>query len=228
MAILIAEPNEVDARRMLEGLASEGFQCEWAESGPAALARAAACEALVAEIALPGLSGMELVRRLRESGTTTPVIFVTELCTPEHRVRGLEAGADDYLCKPFTMPELAARLRALIRRSRMPSRHRRVGVADLVWEPDLRRVHRGEQRLELTPKEYTLLTLLMEHPGQVVSRDEMALALWGGENHRPDLRSPNALDAQIRRLRAKVDGSSEHPLLHTHRGRGLILESRPA
>ncbi len=226
MAVLIAEPDEVDARRMVEGLTSEGFICEWVKAGPEALARASACEALVAEIALPGLPGMDLVRRLRESGITTPLIFVTTLCTPEHRVRGLEAGADDYLCKPFTMPELAARLRALIRRSRMPSRLRRVGVADLVWEPDLRRVHRGERRLDLTPKEYTLLALLLERPGQVVSRDEMALALWGGENQRPDLRSPNALDAQIRRLRAKVDGPLDRPLLHTQRGRGLVIEAR--
>ena len=170
MVVLIAEPDEAEARRMLEGLTSEGFLCEWARTGPEALARASACEALVAEIALPGVSGMDLVGRLRDSGITTPLIFVTALCTPEHRVRGLEAGADDYLCKPFTLPELAARLRALIRRSRMPSRVRRVGVADLVWEPDLRRVHRGEQRLDLTPKEYTLLALLLERPGQVVSR----------------------------------------------------------
>lgn len=211
---------------MIEGLASEGFTCEWARTGPEALARASVSEALVTEVALPGLPGMDLVRRLRESGITTPLIFVTALCTPEHRVRGLEAGADDYLCKPFTVPELAARLRALIRRSRMPSRPRRVGVGDLVWEPDLRRVHRGHQRLDLTPKEYLLLTLLLERPGQVVSREEMALALWGGENHRPELRSPNALDAQIRRLRAKVDAGFTRPLLHTQRGRGLVIEAR--
>ena len=202
MVVLIAEPDEAEARRMLEGLTSEGFLCEWARTGPEALARASACEALVAEIALPGVSGMDLVGRLRDSGITTPLIFVTALCTPEHR------------------------LRALIRRSRMPSRVRRVGVADLVWEPDLRRVHRGEQRLDLTPKEYTLLALLLERPGQVVSREEMALALWGGEKHRPDLRSPNALDAQIRRLRAKVDDPFDRPLLHTQRGRGLVIEVR--
>lgn len=226
MAVLIAEPDEGGARQMIEGLTSEGFACEWARTGPEALARASSCEALVSEIALSGLSGMDLVGRLRESGVTTPLIFVTTLCTPEHRVRGLEAGADDYLCKPFTMPELAARLRALIRRSRMPSRPRRVGVADLVWEPDLRRVHRGEQRLDLTSKEYLLLALLLERPGQVVSREEMALALWGGGSHRPELRSPNALDAQIRRLRAKVDGPFARPLLHTQRGRGLVIEVR--
>ena len=226
MAILIAAPDTAEAQRMIEGLTSEGFICEHAKSGMEALARAAACEAMVVEIFLPGLPGMDLVRRLRASGITTPLIFVSTLCTPEHRVRGLEAGADDYLGKPFTLPELAARLRALIRRSRMPSRPRRVAVADLVWEPDLRRVNRGGRRLDLTPKEYTLLALLLEQHGQVVSRDEMAVALWGGEKHQPELRSPNALDAQIRRLRAKVDGPSERPLLHTQRGRGMVIEAR--
>jgi two-component system copper resistance phosphate regulon response regulator CusR len=226
MAILIAEPDEAEAQRMVQGLASEGFLCERAESGHDALARASACEAMIANITLPDLPGLELARRLRVAGATTPLIFVTAFCGPEHRVQGLEAGADDYLCTPYTMPELAARLRALIRRSRMPSRTRRVGMGDLVWEPDLRRVSRGVHRLDLTPKEYALLALLLEHQGELVSREHMAMALWGREKDRPDLRSPNALDAQVRRLRAKVDGPFEHPLIHTLRGQGLMLEAR--
>jgi two-component system copper resistance phosphate regulon response regulator CusR len=226
MAILLAEPDDAEARRMLEALAAEGFECERVATGIAALDRAPACEALVAEIALPGLPGLELVRRLRNSGITTPLIFVTALCDPEHRVRGLEAGGDDYLGRPFAMAELVARLRALIRRSRMPPRPRQVGLADLVWEPDHRRVTRGGRRLDLTPKEYALLTLLLARPGQVVSRDEMALALWSGGRQRPELRSPNALDAQVRRLRAKVDGPFPVPLLQTVRGQGLMIESR--
>jgi len=226
MAILIAEPDETEAQRVLEGLASAGFICEQVDTGRDILVRASAFEAVVTEIALPGLPGLELVRRLRDGGITTPLIFVTALCTPEHRVRGLEAGADDYLCKPFTLPELVARLRALIRRSRMPSRPRRLGLGDLVWEPDLRQVHRGERRLELTPKEYALLSLLLERHGQLVLRGELALALWGREKDRLDLRSPNALDAQVRRLRAKVDGPGERPLLHTLRGQGLMIEAR--
>ncbi len=197
MAILIAEPNDAEAGRMIEALEAEGFACERAATGALALAMAPACEALVAELALPGLPGLELIRRLRESGITTPLIFVTALCDPEHRVKGLEAGADDYLCKPFAMAELVARLHALIRRSRMPARPRRMGVGDLVWEPDHRRVTRSGQRLDLTPKEYALLALLLERPGQVVSREEIAWALWSGANALPDRRSPNALDAQV-------------------------------
>ncbi|MDP1832791.1 MAG: response regulator transcription factor [Geothrix sp.] len=225
MAILIAEPDDTEAQRIIEGLTADGFICARAETGHLALAHAAASEALVAEIALPGLPGLELAQRMREAGITTPLIFVSVLCTPEHRVRGLEAGADDYLGKPFTMPELSARLRALVRRSRMPSRPLRVLLGDLIWEPDLRRVFRAGERLELTPKEYTLLSLLLERKGQVVSREEIALALWGAGKDRPDLRSPNAMDAQVRRLRAKVDGPFAKPLLHTLRGQGLTIEA---
>jgi len=226
MAILIAEPDATEAQHMIEGLASEGFVCVRAASALDALARASAHEALVSDVTHPDLPGLDLVRRLRESAISTPLILVTALCSPEHRVRGLEAGADDYLCKPYALPELAARLRAVIRRSRMPSRTRRVGLADLVWEPDLRRMSRGEQRLDLTPKEYALLALLLEHQGELVSREAMAMVLWGREQNRPELRSPNALDAQVRRLRAKVDGPSERPLIHTLRGQGLVLEAR--
>ncbi len=226
MAILIAEPDDTEAQRIIAGLTANGFTCERIENGHLALARAAASEALVAEIALPGLPGLELAQQLREAGITTPLIFVSALCTPEHRVRGLEAGADDYLCKPFTLPELAARLRALIRRSRMPSRPLRFLLGDLVWEPDRRQVSRAGERLDLTTQEYALLSVLLERAGQVVSREAIALALWGAGKDRPDLRSPNAMDAQVRRLRAKVDGPFAQPLLHTFRGQGLMIEVR--
>jgi DNA-binding response OmpR family regulator len=226
MAILIAEPDEAEAQRILQGLTQEGFTCERVETGLLALTRASTCEALVAEIALPELPGLELARRLRKAGITTPLIFISALCTPEHRVRGLEAGADDYLCKPFTLAELSARVRALVRRSRMPSRPQRVLLGDLTWEPDRRQVSRAGERLDLTPKEYALLSLLLERVGQVVSREVIASALWGAGKDRPDHRSPNAMDAQVRRLRAKVGGPFARPLLHTLRGQGLMLEVR--
>jgi two-component system copper resistance phosphate regulon response regulator CusR len=225
MSILIAEPDEREALKLLEGLSLEGFTCELSPSAHDALARAAAFEALISEIALPDLPGLELVRRMRESGITTPLIFVTAPCAPEHRVRGLEAGADDYLCKPFSLPELSARLKALIRRSRMPPRPRRIALADLVWEPELRQVTRGNRRLELTPREYALLALLLERHGQVVSREDIILALWGRQRNRPDPRNPNTLDAQVRRLRAKLDGPFGQPLLQTLRGQGLRIEA---
>jgi len=224
MSILIAEPDERESLRLLEGLTSEGFTCERSASAHDALARASAFEALISEIALPGLPGLEMARRLREAGITTPLIFVSALCAPEHRVRGLEAGADDYLCKPVSLPELSARLRALIRRSRMPPRPKRIVLADLVWEPELRRVVRANHRLELTPKEYALLALLLERHGLVVSREDIVLALWGHARNRSDPHSPNTLDAQVRRLRAKLDGPFDKPLLQTLRGQGLRID----
>lgn len=226
MAILIAEPDEAEAQRMLQGLRLEGFTCERVASGPLALARAGASEALVAEVALPGLPGLELARRLRKDGITTPLLFVSSLCSPEHRVTGLEAGADDYLCKPFALAELSARLKALIRRSRMPARPLRLLLGDLIWEPDRRQVYRAGERLDLTPKEYLILALLLERVGQVVSREAIAQTLWGAGKERPDVRSPNAMDAQVRRLRAKVDAPFGQPLLHTLRGQGLMIEVR--
>lgn len=226
MAILIAEPDEAEAQRMLQGLRLEGFTCDRVESGQLALARAGASEALVAEVALPVLPGLELAKRLRKDGITTPLLFISSLCTPEHRVAGLEAGADDYLCKPFALAELSARLKALIRRSRMPARPLRLLLGDLIWEPDRRQVYRAGERLDLTPKEYLILALLLERVGQVVSREAIAQTLWGAGKERPDLRSPNAMDAQVRRLRAKVDGPFGQPLLHTLRGQGLMIEVR--
>jgi DNA-binding response OmpR family regulator len=225
MAVLIAAPDDGEAQAIIEGLGAHGIACERTPSAIQALARASACEALVAEMELPDLQGLDLARRWRSQGHGRPLILLGAPCSPEHRAAGLEAGADDFVCRPFTLPELAARLRALIRRSHMPSRNRRLGVADLVWEPDQRRVSRGGKRLDLTPKEYALLTLLLERPGEVVSRGDMARALWGCSEERPEWRSPNALDAQVRRLRAKVDGPFDRPLLLTFRGQGMRLDS---
>jgi two-component system copper resistance phosphate regulon response regulator CusR len=226
MAILIAEPDEAEARSILQGLGAEGFPCERVATGSLALSHAPDCKALVAEVFLPDLTGFDLAEQLRERGLSTPLILISATCSPEYRVRGLEAGADDFLCKPFALPELAARLRALLRRCRMAPPSRRIEVGDLAWEPELRRVSRGGQRLDLTPKEYALLALLLEKAGQVVSREEVAQALWGVGRERPELRSPNAMDAQVRRLRAKVDSPFDRPLVHTRRGLGLILEAR--
>lgn len=167
-----------------------------------------------------------MVRHMREAGIATPVLFVSALCSAEQRVRGLEAGADDYLDKPYAMAELVARVRALIRRLAPSLAGRAQRVADLVWDPTRRRIERDGQRLELTPKEFAVLTLLLERRGQIVSREELGRILWGGSLERPALRSPNAMDAMIRRLRSKVDTPFARPLIHTCRGQGLILEAR--
>lgn len=226
MAILIADPDVREALRLQTGLAAEGFLTERVSDGPAAEARILSVEALVAEVDLPGLSGLDLVRRLRARQVATPVLFHAARATPEERARGLEAGADDYLAKPGAPVELAARLRAVLRRCHPLPQPIRIQVGDLVWEPGARLILRGGRRVVLTVKEYALATLLLERRGQAVSREDMTRVLWGADQPRPDLRTPNALDAQVRRLRVKLDAPDERPLLHTLRGVGLILEAR--
>lgn len=226
MAILIADPDDREALRLQAGLALEGFRTERVADGSTAEVRAPQTELLVAEVDLPGLGGLDLVRHLRDRKVGTAVIFHATRASAEDRARGLEAGADDFLAKPCATVELAARIRAVLRRCHPAVPLSRVQIADLVWEPDHRLIHRGSRRLDLTVKEYALAALLLERHGQPVHREDMAMALWGSGQAKPDLRSPNALDAQVRRLRAKLDGPGEPPLLHTLRGVGLVLEAR--
>jgi two-component system copper resistance phosphate regulon response regulator CusR len=178
-------------------------------------------DALVVDIMLPGFSGLELVSRLRRKGIQVPVLFLSAKGAIEDRIRGLEEGADDYLVKPFALPELVARLRALLRRGAMPSKDR-VQVGDLVWEPAQRRISRLGKRVDLTPKEYALATLLLRSPGEVVTREQMGRAVWGLSC----VVDPNALDVQVLRLRKKLDDPYPLKLIHTLRGVGLVLESR--
>lgn len=226
MAILIADPDHREALRLQAGLAAEGLLSECVPDGREALARAGGAEALIAEVDLPGLPGLDLVRRLRDRHPALPILLHAALAAPEDRARGLEAGADDYLSKPCATMELAARIRAVLRRCRAMGPPVQIEVGDLVWEPGARRILRAGRRLDLTVKEYALAALLLEHRGQPVGRQEMAKALWGAGQARPDFRSPNALDAQVRRLRAKLDPPDLPPLLHTLRGIGLMLDAR--
>jgi two-component system copper resistance phosphate regulon response regulator CusR len=226
MTVLIVDPDSQEAERLAAGLAAEGFKCEWTEDGAEALRRAPSLGALVMELALPGRSGLDIIRSLREHHLFVPVIFHAAHCGPEERVRGLEAGADDFLSKPCTVAELAARLRAVLRRRQPALRLARIRVADLLWEPRLRRVSRSGRRIDLTPKEYALVALLLEHRGEVVSRELIAQALWCQSPGHAEIRSTNAMDVQIRRLRAKLDGPFATPLLHTLRGLGLVIEAR--
>jgi len=223
MRILIVEDEAKTAHHLRDGLAEAGFEPHLFQDGPSALDAALmeSFDALVVDIMLPGFSGLELVSKLRRKGVQVPVLFLSAKGALEDRIRGLEGGGDDYLVKPFALPELVARLRALLRRGTIPSKDR-VQVGDLVWEPVQRRISRLGKRVDLTPKEYALATLLMRNPGEVVTRDQMAQAVWGLSSGV----DPNAMDVQVRRLRKKLDDPYPVKLIHTLRGIGLVLEFR--
>ncbi|HET8901001.1 MAG TPA: response regulator transcription factor [Holophagaceae bacterium] len=224
MRVLIIEDEAKTAWQLLDGLRAAGFEAEWADTGPRGLDRALTgrFHALLVDVMLPGLSGLDLVRKVRAEGFPTPVLFLSAKGEPMDRVRGLEEGGDDYLPKPYSFPEVLARIQALLRRAAMEMPASRVEIGDLLWEPEAYRIARGGQRVELSPKEYQLAALLLENRGQVVSRRQIMERVWGLDIPADG----NALDVQVRRLRSKLDDPYERKLVHTVRGIGVILEDR--
>jgi len=178
-------------------------------------ALAAAFDVVILDVRLPGGTGFELCAELRRRGVTTPVLMLTALDAVDDRVRGLDAGADDYLTKPFAVRELLARLTALARRrpALAPARHR---IADLEVDLARRDVRRGGRALALTAKEFALLELFVRHQGQVLDRATITAHVWD-DNHDP---FANVLEVLVRRLRRKVDDGFEPKLITTHRGAG--------
>ncbi|HET8714374.1 MAG TPA: response regulator transcription factor [Holophagaceae bacterium] len=224
MRVLIIEDEAKTAWQLLDGLRAAGYEAEWADTGTRGLERCLSgrFHMLLVDVMLPGLSGLEIVRKLRAEGFPTPVLFLSAKGESIDRVRGLDEGGDDYLPKPYSFPEVLARIQALLRRTSMEVSPSRVEVGDLVWEPEAYRISRQGRRLELSPKEYQLAALLLEHRGQVVSRRQIMERVWG-----MDLPADgNALDVQVRRLRGKLDDPFERRLVHTVRGIGVILEDR--
>ncbi len=170
---------------------------------------------IIIDVMIPGGSGFDLCRKLRERGDNTPVLMLTARATVEDRVTGLESGADDYLTKPFAFQELVARVRALARRQPglVDSRHR---IADLMLDLRSRHVERGGQEINLTAKEWELLEVLVRNQGAVLTRTAITERVWD-ENHDP---FTNVLDVLVRRLRRKIDDGYEPKLIHTVRGAG--------
>jgi two-component system response regulator MprA len=174
-------------------------------------------DAVILDLALPGLDGLEVCRQLRARGVHVPVIALTARDTVPDRVLGLDAGADDYLVKPFAVEELLARLRSLLRRSGAVVE--RLQVADLVLEPETRRVRRGDREIELTLQEFSLLELLMRHPNQVMTRQRILDNVWGYDAQP----ASNVVEIYIHYLRDKVDRGQERPLIHTARTLGYVV-----
>ena len=225
MRVLIVEDQARTASELRSGLVNAGFEAVVATTVDEALplAQSGVFEALVVDIMLPGRSGLELVEVLRAAGHPVPIIILSAKGNLEDRLRGLDAGADDYLAKPYSILEVVARLRTITRRAQ-PILAAPVQVADLIWDPARRSVARGGKRIELTPKEYALMVLLLEHAGRVVPRSQLVKAVWGIEG----AVDANAVDVQILRLRRKVDDPFPLKLIHTLRGVGLVLEPREA
>jgi DNA-binding response OmpR family regulator len=226
MRILVVEDEERLARLISRVLAEEGYAVETEANGRQALMRALADEydLLIVDWMLPDLSGVQLVKRLRAAEVGTPAIMLTARDQVEDRVEGLDAGADDYLPKPFAFPELLARVRALTRRPRGEEKDGTIlGAGDVTLDP-VRHVvrHRGET-VDLTAKEFALLATLLQRPGQVFTRPVLLDTVWGAS---PEVYA-NVVDLYVSYLRKKLDGDSEASHIRTVRGVGYTFEPQP-
>ncbi|HEU4450612.1 MAG TPA: response regulator transcription factor [Gaiellaceae bacterium] len=222
MRVLIVEDELKMAGLLRRGLGEEGLAADVARTGDDALWMAGAVDydAIVLDVMLPGTDGLEVCARLREHGVWSPVLMLTARDAVEDRIAGLDAGADDYLTKPFSFAELLARLRALARR---PPRERPavLEVGDLRLDPAARRVSRGGSEIHLSAKEFALLETFMRRPGEVVSRYELLEHCWdGGYENRS-----NVVDVYVRYLREKVDRPFGRRSLETVRGAGYRLRA---
>jgi two-component system response regulator MprA len=236
-SILVIDDDEKITSMLRRGLAFEGYTVRTARNGKEGL------EALwqeepnlvVLDIMMPGMDGWEVCRRLRESGSMVPVLMVTAKDEIGDRVRGLDAGADDYLVKPFALEELFARVRALLRRSRASAAasgasapgsaaERPLTYEDLSLTPDTREVFRGERAIELTAKGYELLHLFLMNPRRVLSRDVLMDKIWGYDYNGES----NVLEVYVAMLRGKLEENGEKRLIQTVRGAGYVLRGDKA
>jgi two-component system OmpR family response regulator len=218
--VLIVEDEPKMASLLQRGLAEAGFAADAVGRGEEALwqAQAVPYDAVVLDLMLPGMDGMTVCRRLREQGVWVPVLMLTARDAVDDRVEGLDAGADDYLVKPFTFKELLARLRALLRRGAV-ARPVVLESGDLRLDPASRRVWRGDTEVELTAKELAILEVFMRRPGEVLTRLDLLEHAW---DHAYDNRS-NVVDVYVRYLREKIDRPFGRSTLQTVRGEGYRL-----
>src|SRR6266545_2525087 len=211
------------AQVVAKGLREQSYAVDVAGDGNAALYQTSIndYDLILLDVLLPGPDGFEVCRELRARGDATPVLMLTARATVDDRIDGLDAGADDYLTKPFSFRELLARIRALLRREPQ-LRPARIEIADLVVDTASHRVTRGPRQIELTAKEYALLEYLARHAGRIVSRVEIAEHVWD-ESFDP---FSNTIEVHVNHLRKKIDGHHATKLIHTRRGEGYIIEPR--
>jgi two-component system, OmpR family, response regulator MprA len=223
MRVLVVDDELAVRNSLSRALNLERYEVDLAQDGQEALDRVAAAryDAIVLDVSMPLLDGLEACRRMRAAGDRTPVLMLTARDSVDDRVAGLDAGADDYLVKPFALRELQARLRALLRRVDGPADELRFG--DLRLEPSTRDVWRGDRRLELSRTEYALLELFLRHPRQVLERSTVFEQVWGYDFGA----TSNVLGVYMGYLRRKTEADGEPRLLHTVRGVGYILREEP-
>jgi len=221
MRILLVEDEPRAAQAVAKGLREQAYAVDIAISGEDALYQTAMADydAIVLDIALPGTDGVTVCRRLREQGSAVPVLMLTARDAVDARVAGLDAGADDYLTKPFDFVELLARLRAVIRRGHRPITPALFHIGAIVLDTRARRATRTGQAVPLTSREYALLEFLAHHAGTVVGRGQIAEHVWDSSY---DAKS-NVIDVCIQRLRRKIDEPGTPSLIETRRGEGYML-----
>ena len=232
MRILVVDDDRAVRDSLRRSLAFNGYQVDLAEDGQAALDPMVdqRPDALVLDVMMPRLDGLEVCRRLRSAGDELPILVLTARDAVSDRVAGLDAGADDYLPKPFALEELLARLRALLRR-RTPDEiaaaaigpARTMTFADLSLDPDTREVRRGERPISLTRTEFSLLELLLAYPRRVLTRAQILEQVWGYDFPT----TGNALEVYVGYLRRKTEAEGEPRLIHTVRGVGYVLRESP-
>ena len=222
MRVLVVEDERKVAKALRDGLEAEHYDVRLATTGEEGffLVNNETFDCVVLDLMLPRRDGLEVLSTLRKRGLGTPVLILTAKDTVDDRVRGLDGGADDYLVKPFALPELLARIRALLRRGR-PDQVLKLRQADLEMDLVSRTVIRAGQALELTVKEFEILEYLLRHAGRVVSREMLTRDVWRIAARATPL--DNVIDVSIARLRRKVDDPFETKLLHTVRGVGFVL-----
>jgi two-component system, OmpR family, response regulator len=226
MRVLVIEDDKETALFLQKSLKENGHTADLAHDGEAGLALATdnAYDVLIVDRMLPRLDGLSLIKSLRGEGNRTPVLILSALGEVDDRVKGLRAGGDDYLTKPYAYSELLARVEALGRRTAPEEQQTRYSVGDLVLDRLSHRVTRGGEHILLQPREYRLLEYLMQHAGQVVTRTMLLEHVW---DYHFDPQT-NVIDVHVSRLRAKIDKNFDKPLLHTVRGAGYTIRDGPA
>ncbi len=222
MRLLVVEDDSKIASFVVNGLRQNGFAVDHAPDGEngLALAHAVTYDAVVLDIMLPKLDGLSLLRELRQEKVLTPVLILSAKASVDDRVKGLQAGGDDYLTKPFAFSELLARLQALIRRATHTAEPTKLSAGDLTMDLLTREITRGGQKIELQSREFALLELLLRHPGRAVTKTMILEHLW---DYSFDPQT-NVVDVLVHRLRAKVDKDFPVKLIQTIRGVGYVLK----